>query len=296
MNLASGNGGTSARNPIYIDRLERKYLIGIREDEMAGLWRDLKGFLEPHGLAPVQDITLVGSVYFDNKDYDLLRCILLIRRCHILVRLRAYESYGQSPEPISEYWIEVKNRNRDHRRKRRFRIKRATLRPFLDGDDVMERVLDDNREEADARAIGNLYAETRETFFTWGLKPCLLVTYKRVAFQNGGERLSVDWDIQYYPVTEDVYSYDTWKYPVEPPAGKAKQIILEFKYPHGTLPEWIEGLQRRYPIWESNYVKPVEGMGFLFEGPLSSHEEAGSFLRMIRAYTEDWKLALEKHE
>jgi hypothetical protein len=274
------------RNPIYIDRVETKYLVDIGEDGMAAFWRDLGSFLGPHGLAPIQEITSVGTVYFDNKDYDLLRYILLIRRCHILVRLRAYESYGQPPEPISEYWMEVKIRDRERRRKKRFRMKKATLREFLEGQDVMEKVLDDNAEEADLHTIRSLYSEMRETFFTWGLRPALLVTYKRVAFQNGNgsERLSLDWDIQYYPATDDAYSYDSWKYPVEPPAGKAKQVIMEFKYPEGTLPGWVVDLPLRYPVSERNYVKPVEGMGFLFEGPLRDHKEADSFRRMVEAY------------
>jgi hypothetical protein len=134
----------------------------------------------------------------------------------------------------------------------------------------------------------------RETFFTWGLRPALFVTYKRVAFQKGNERLSLDWDIQYYPATADFYSYDSWKYPVEPPAGKAAQVILEFKYPDGTLPGWVVELPQRYPISERNYVKPVEGMGFLFQGPLRRHKEADSFRRMIDAYKAETRLSLIK--
>ena len=278
------NGETLARNPIYIDRVERKYLVGVDEDGIATFFRDLSSFLGPYGLEPVQEITTVGTVYFDNKDYDLLRYILLIRRCHILVRLRAYEYFDRPPEPISEYWMEVKNRDANRRRKKRFRIKRSTLRNFLDGQDVVEKIVADNQEEADRETISNLYSEMRETFFTWGLRPALFVTYKRVAFQSGSERLSLDWDIQYYPTNDKVYSYDTWKYPVEAAAGKAKQIVMELKYPQGALPGWIPDLQGKYPIWERNYVKPVEGMGFLFEGPLRDDRQADSFLRMVKAY------------
>jgi SPX domain protein involved in polyphosphate accumulation len=273
-------------NPIYIDRLERKFQVEISDDGVTEFWRDLGSFLNPYGLAPVQEITAVGTVYFDNQDYDLLRYILLIRRCHILFRLRAYEYYGRPPEPISEYWVEVKIRNEERRRKKRFRIKREVLNRFLGGQDVLREVLDDNREESDAEAIRGLYHEIRETFFTFGLRPVLLVTYKRVAFQNdnGNERLSLDWDIQYYHVTDRVYSYDTWKYLAERPAGKAKEIVMELKYPLDSLPRWIADLQRTYPLREKNYVKPVEGMGFLFQGPLRFEREMNSFPKMIEAY------------
>ena len=272
------------RNPIFIDRVERKYLVGVDEAGITAFFRDLTSFLEPHGLEPVQEITNVATVYFDNKDYDLLRYILLIRRTHILFRLRAYEYYDRPPEPISEYWMEVKIRNADRRRKKRFRLKRSTLQNFLDGRDVMEMVADENQEEADPETIRKLYAEMRETYFTWGLRPALFVNYKRIAFQSRSERLSLDWDIQYYPADDNLYGRDSWKYPVEASAGKAKQIVMELKYPQGTLPGWIADLQRNFPVVERNYVKPVDGMGFLFAGPLKDHLEAKSFLRMIKAY------------
>ena len=277
-------GTPLARNPIYIDRVERKYLVDVDEEAMSGFFRDLTSFLAPYGLDPVQEITNVGTCYFDNRDYDLLRYILLIRRCHILVRLRAYEYYDRPPEPISEYWMEVKLRDGDRRRKKRFRLKKLTLRDFLNGQDVVEKVIEENLDEADPETIRKLFLETRETFFTWGLRPTLFVNYKRIAFQSRNERLSLDWDIQYYPTDDNVYSHDSWKYPVEPVAGKAKKIVMELKYPEGTIPAWIAQLERKYPITERNYVKPVDGMGFLFEGPLRAHSEAESFSRMVNAY------------
>ncbi|HEU4343053.1 MAG TPA: hypothetical protein VFU31_15985, partial [Candidatus Binatia bacterium] len=58
----------------------------------------------------------------------------------------------------------------------------------------------------------------------------------------------------------------------------------EMKYLQGDVPAWFSELMRRYPIWNREYLKPVEGMGFLFQGPLKDHKEASSFRRMIQAY------------
>ncbi|MBI2210508.1 MAG: VTC domain-containing protein [Deltaproteobacteria bacterium] len=272
------------KDPIYQDRIEKKFQVGISDDGVAGLWRDLSSFLPRYGLTPIPKITSVSSVYFDNKDYDLLRYILLIERRWILVRLRTYEDYGRSPEPISEYWMEVKTKEADRRKKRRFRLSRETLPGFLEGKDVEEQVLAYNDNGADPHLVRRQFHEARETVLTLGLKPILLVTYKRVAFQNDVERLTLEWDVRYYHVGTDVYFYDSFKYPVEEPAGKADKIILELKYLQGSLPAWFSGLQRRYPIWERDYLKPLEGMGFLFQGPLKHHKEANSFLQMKGAY------------
>ena len=271
-------------SPIYQDRVERNYEVGVSEDGVAGLWRDLSEYLPKYGLRPISEITCVGTVYFDNRDYDLTRYTVLNRGRRMLVRLRTYENYGQSPEPISDYWMEVKTREREQWRKKRFRLKRADLPGFLEGQDAGPSLLAYNQNGVGPEVIRNLYQETQELVLTMGLKPIFLLTYKRIAFQNEIERLSVDWDIQYHRVGADVYSYDSWKYPVEEPAGKSSKIILELKYPQGSLPGWIAGLEKRYPIRETGFLKFVEGMGFLFNGPLKSHREADSFLQLVEAY------------
>lgn len=275
------------KGPIYQDRTERNYQIGASEDGVAGLWRELSEYLPKYGLHPIYEITCVGTVYFDNRDYDLTRYTVSNGGRHLLVRLRTYENYGESPKPISDYWVEVKIREKERWRKKRFRLNRADLPEFLEGRVGGQSVLDDNQNGVDLDVVRSLYRETQETVLTMGLKPIFLLTYKRIAFQNEIERLSLDWDIQYYHVGTNVYSYDSWKYPVEEPAGKSDKTILELKYPQGSPPAWIADLEKRYPIRKTNFLKFVEGMGFLFQGPLKHHKEANSFLQMKDAYTGD---------
>ena len=270
------------RRRTFNDRIEEKYQIDIGENEVAGLWRDLNSFLRPYGLFPVQEITSVGSVYFDNKDCDLLRYSLLGRL--MLVRLRVYEAYGRYPEPLSAFWVEVKTAKDGRRQKKRFRLNKSALVDFLEGKEAGESVLSSNPHEADKDVVRNLYRESQETVLTMGVKPMLMVVYKRVAFQSEVERLSIDWDLKYYNVTTAAHDLYSWKDLVESPTGKADKVILELKYLHGDVPNWFHILQRRYPIRRREYLKPVEGMGFLFRGPLSSHKEANRLLPMIDAY------------
>lgn len=270
--------------PIYQDRIERNYEVGVGVGGVAGLWRELSEFLPKYGLHPINEITGVGTVYFDNRDYDLTRYTVLNPGRRMLVRLRTYETFGESPKPISHYWIEVKKRLKREWRKKRFRLNRTNLPGFLEGRDVTQSVLADSQNGVDPEVIRDLYREIQELILTMGLKPFFLLTYKRVAFQNDVERVSLDWDNQYYEVGTDVYSYDSWKYPVEEPVGKSHKTILELKYPRTTFPAWIADLEKKYPIQETGFLKFVEGMGFLFRGPLKSHKEADYFLRLIEAY------------
>lgn len=277
--------GATMKVPAFNDRIERKYQIGISESEVAGLWGDLKLFLRPYGLTPVQEITSVGSVYFDNKDCDLLRYSLFGRL--MIVRVRTYEMFGRLPKSITDFWVEIKTAADERRKKRRFRLTKTGLLEFLDGRDAGESVFGYNGNGAQRDVIGHLYRETQETVLTMGLKPILLVLCKRVAFQSKDERLSIDWDVQYHHVSNDIFDIESWKYLVEKPAGKANKVILETKYLNGDVPDWFSELQRRYPIWRRELLKPVEGMGFLFQGPLKQHQQADSFVRMIESYLAD---------
>jgi SPX domain protein involved in polyphosphate accumulation len=200
------------------------------------------------------------------------------------VRLRTYENYGESPKPISDYWVEVKIREKERWRKKRFRLNRADLSEFLDGKDAKQSILDLNQGSGDPAVIRDLYRETQETVLTAGINPMLLLTYRRMAFQNETERVCLDSDIQYYHVGANVYSYDSWKYPLEEPAGKSGKTILEIKHPPGKLPVWVAHLENHYPIWRTNFSKYVEGMGYLFQGPLRHHKEANYFRPRIEAY------------
>jgi SPX domain protein involved in polyphosphate accumulation len=271
--------------PPFNDRIEKKFQINIDEREVAALWRDVSSVLRPHGLLPTQEITSVGSVYFDNKDCDLLRFNLF---GHLMVfRVRAYEMYGRFPEPISNYWVEVKTAEGTRRKKKRFPLSKAALFLFLQGKEINEGAHDTDLQIC-APEYGDLYHESQETLLTMGLNPLLLVLCKRVAFQGATARLSIDWDVEYYYATSSIYEHDSWKYLVGPPAGRAGKVILEVKYlGDDGIPNWFNDLQQRYSIQQREYLKPIEGMSFLFKGPLKQHKQAHHLLPLIDAYMEN---------
>jgi len=269
--------------PIFQDRIERNYQLAVGDGEIGGVWRGLSLLLSKADLQPIHAITCVGSVYFENRDFDLTRYALLNGGHHILVRLRTYETYGESPRAISDYWVEVKIREKDRWRKKRFRIQRRDLTDFLRGRDIVERVVGYNQNFA-PEVIRDLYRETQETILTTGIQPVLLQTYRRVAFQGEIHRVCLDSDIHSYHVDEGVFSHDSWKYLAQEPAGKSKKTILEFKYPKSAFPAWLTDLEAHYPIWRTNYSKYVEGMGFLFQGPLREHREASFFRPRIEVH------------
>jgi SPX domain protein involved in polyphosphate accumulation len=273
--------------PIFQERIERNYEVNVSQADVANLWLELGDFFPQYGLHPINEITSIGTVYFDNRDYDLTRYTVLNPGRRMLVRLRTYETYGESPKPISDYSMEVKTRLRGQWRKKRLRLSRADLANFLAGKEITQSVLQNAESGVDPEVLRNLYWEIQELILTMGLKPFFLLTYKRLAFQNENdeERVSLDWDNQYFDVGADIFSYDSWKYPIQEPAGKSAKTILELKYPQGSLPIWIADLEKMYPIRETGFLKFVEGMGYLLRGPLkNSHKDVAYLLRLIDAY------------
>src|SRR5438094_8505754 len=124
------------KNPLAYGRIEKKYQVGISEGDVSGFWRPLSSFLALCGLAPVQAITSVGSVYFDNKDFDLLRYSFFGRL--MLLRVRTYEMYGRPPEPIAEYWVEVKTAADERRKKGRDPLRTCALMKYMAEGDAAE--------------------------------------------------------------------------------------------------------------------------------------------------------------
>jgi len=90
--------------------------------------------------------------------------------------------------------------------------------------------------------------------------------------------------IEYFPVSTEDYDHCSWKDIAQQSVGKANKVILELKYLHGSIPEWFADLRRKYPIREKEFLKTLEGMGFVFQGPLRDHRKANSFIPLIDAY------------
>lgn len=271
--------------PNFQDRIERNYEVGVAPEGVATLWRELNDFFPRYGFRSTSEITSVGTVYYDNRDYDLMRYTILNPARRMLVRLRAYENYGEPPQPISSYWLEIKSKGRNQWTKKRVKLNRMELSDFLSGRPPSKNNGNHNGNGANSEGDSCFGREIQELVITMGLKPFFLITYKRLAFENEeGERVSLDWDLRYYNVGEDVYGYDSWKYPVVEPLAISRKTILEIKYPRGARPRWIADLEKNYNIQETGFLKFVEGMGFLFRGPLRNHREADFFLRLISAY------------
>jgi len=277
---------------VYLERAERKFEIGVGHDAIPALLSDVSRYIPLHEYTPGQRITHNNTIYFDSEDCFLLRNGLLSRYDHFRIRARKYEYDSTSVSGTLCYWMELKVRKGDLRKKQRIKLEGQDIEGLLKGKEIQERVLDYNRFDANSKECGEIYREIQDVIFEKQLKPLLLTSYKRVAFENKNERLSVDWDIRYFHVGSSVFNSVSLKDLSQKPAAYDNVVILELKYT-GELPSWMSDLQSRHPIWYRKSLSKLDrGMKALLEGPLRHRGDSGSLLEMMYAHKEKgWDLS-----
>jgi len=190
--------------------------------------------------------------------------------------------------------MELKIKKGEITKKDRLKLEWRDLQGLLAGRTIDRRVLDSNRSRVSPEACKRLYAEIQNIIAEKGLKPVLLVTYERMAFENGSERLTVDWDIRYYKVESPVPRLKSLEHVSKTPVDCERTLTLELKY-SGELPSWMLDLRQKYPIcYRSPYSKLVRGMKALLKGPLKCRQDSDLLLGMIYAREQQGEVLSER--
>jgi hypothetical protein len=272
------------KNLTYMERVERKYELAISEDSLPALRHDVNQYLPAHEFTPGQAVTINNTLYFDNEDFLFLRNGLANKADHARIRARKYEYDSTPSNGPAYYWIELRIRKGEIRKKQRLKLEKGDFQRLLEGREIDEKVLGYNQSYADSERCKRLYREIQDIIIEKTLKPVLLVSYSRVAFERGEVRLTVDWDIRYRQAGPSVFHYKALRDLPEQPCGFEKNMVLELKY-SGGLPPWVSGLQQKYPIRPRIFFSKLDGgMKALLEGPLRSRPHSKSLLDMISAY------------
>jgi len=274
------------KSPTYIERVERKYELAISEDSLPALRRDISRYVPTHEFTPGQAVTINNTIYFDNDDFHFLRSGLANKSDHTRIRARKYEYDSASFDGLAYYWVELRIKRGEISRKQRLKLEKGDLQKFLEGREIDEAALDYNQSQADSEQCKNLYEEIQNIVLSHSLKPILLVTHNRVAFEQGSVRITLDWDIRYYQAEASISHYENLKDLPDQPCGRETSMILELKY-SGESPSWFSELRQRHPIHSRRFFSKLDsGMKALLQGPFKSHEDSEALLKMIDDYRE----------
>jgi len=269
------------------ERTELKFTVGLAPSALPDLWRDIGRHIARHEYVPGHPITHNNTLYFDSDDCRLLKDGLLNRFDHLRIRARKYEYDTPLSEGAHDYYLELKRRQGEIRRKERLLLERSELEALMAGKACSDSVLARNRGEIEPDACAALYREIQRLVTEHGLKPFTLASYRRVAFESRTERLSIDWDIRYHPANASILRVPSLKDLPESPAGREDTVVMELKYT-GELPGWLEGLRRTYPITDrTSFSKCDRGTRALLQGPLRARPDAPALLAMLDTLKHD---------
>lgn len=266
---------------IYLNRTERKFEVQTGRGDLAKLIADISKHVPLSEYIPGEKITHNNTIYFDNEECFLLRQGLLNRTDHLRVRARKYE-YDDAGAGDGKYWLELKLREGDTRKKDRITLTAEDLRGLLNRLPIAARTCEYNRPHLSVGETRALYADLQQVIERNSLRPFLLVSYERVAFDNGTVRLSIDSNIRYVAAGESLLGEKSLK-DLEPRAGREDTIVMELKY-IGEYPRWIPALQKKYPIRTLNsFSKCDRGMRVLLKGPLNARTDAWALLELMQS-------------
>jgi SPX domain protein involved in polyphosphate accumulation len=222
------------------ERIEDKFLYP--RSRRADLLDLLHGYMPRSRAEGDSEFTLIESVYFDTSSHRFLMDHLTGKKKRHKLRVRRYAPDGLSFD--STAFVEAKSKRNKVTTKERLRIGSAE-RTRVDsgrGLEVTSRLSTLNMTlsegELDAR-VGRL----NELLVTIGARPSIAITYRRVAFERGNLRVTVDSDVQFRPLSPmSRSSADVLRAVPKLQAHKAvldDRVIVEVKHA-GERPEWLD--------------------------------------------------------
>ncbi len=220
----------TVNDPIAVmKRYEVKYILSPEKVEF--LKEKLKGRMEVDQFG----LTSIASLYYDTKNYRLIRSSLDKPEYKEKIRLR---SYGLATE-TSPVYLELKRKASDIVYKRRVQSTIPKVIQFFDGE---KEALPDGQINKEITFFRDYYRE---------LVPTCLIIYDRVAYyEPGGDiRMTIDYNPRYR--MEDLTLTESMDGTSLLPEGYA---ILEIKV-QGVFPLWLTEILDEGKIYKSSISK-----------------------------------------
>jgi len=191
----------------------------------------------------------IETIYLEDSKFTIFREYLSKRKFRFKIRFRRY---GHSDKlDIDEIWAEIKIKQKSISYKKRFKLTQELFIPFINGEDIFEKVSLLNRGVEDLKKI---YCLTQELIKLNNLKPTLITSYERVAFQskNKNIRITVDRNI-----THRSYQKPSIQ-------KKLSAIILESKI-SGKVPNWYHTEENKLALLpQKRFSKYATGINSVF--------------------------------
>ena len=194
-------------------------------------------------------ILQIETIYMEDSNFTIFREYLSRRKFRFKIRFRRYGRNGVFNE--NELWAEMKIKQKSISYKKRFKLTTELFTPFISGEDIFEKVSQLNKGFKDLKKI---FILAQELIKSNDLKPTLITSYERVAFQskNKNIRITVDKNITHK------------SYHKQSKERKLKAIVLESKI-SGKVPKWYKAEENKLALLpQRRFSKYATGINSIF--------------------------------
>ncbi len=225
-------------------RIEDKYIVPNRYLDL------LSGILDRYMDSGFPDkstkFALIESVYFDSRNLDFFLHDLACLETRYKLRVRRYAPNGEWAEGLH---LELKRKRADETRKVRFQVGPEEMQLLGTGSviDYCDRLAKLNP-GIDPDTLRSRVEKIDELIIKYNLFPVRSVTYKRLAYEQGDFRVTMDTDLTQVEYSDLDHDYcrglklqDFWKN-ADKLMGKFSvedSFVLEVKH-SGKVPAWMQ--------------------------------------------------------
>ena len=206
-------------------RMESKFLV--LENSFEEIRNTLKKHIPQDIFDKTSPYTNIKTIYFDDDKFSIFQEYLSRRKFRFKVRFR---NYGHNDVFKKEdFWAELKVKFRGVCFKKRFLFPYELINDFADGKDIFYEISEIN---SDTRGLKKIYKLMAKLIKINNMKPQLITTYERAAFQNKEKnvRITVDKNI----------THRSFKNPEE--KKSLSPVVFESKIGEN-CPQWYKELE-----------------------------------------------------
>lgn len=212
-------------------------------------------------------VSFVNSIYLDNRRWKTYYDHKNREKHRFKVRIRQYGFNGE------KCFGELKEKIHSVTFKNRFKIKKKWLDDFLDGKDILSKLIQCNREMAYYQLV-RVYWKMKDKIESYQLEPVVQIKYQRESFRgrNEGVRVTFDRNFCFRGIKNNFVDPVKKSY-----ICTANRVIMETKT-DGPRPVWLKELISRHGLKKqrfSKYCTSIEGIYIPLENRKSEAEYAG---------------------
>jgi len=193
--------------------------------------------------------TNIKTIYMEDEKYTIFQEYLSRRRFRFKIRFRNYGYNGTFKE--DDFWAELKVKYRSVCYKKRFLFPRNLITPFVEGEDIFDEIKELNE---NTKGLKKIYKLMTKLIKYNNLKPMMITTYERAAFQNKQKniRITVDKNIAHRP------------YPEPSKQKTLNAIVFESKLKKDA-PSWYQNLENKLSLLpQKRFSKYATGINSVY--------------------------------